>query len=33
MDTFGCSGAPDELLKVYGFTAADIAVTIKGKIK
>jgi transketolase len=33
MDTFGCSGAPDELLKVYGLTAADIAATIKGKIK
>jgi transketolase len=28
-DTFGCSGAPDELLKVYGLTAADIAAAIR----
>jgi transketolase len=28
-DTFGCSGAPDELLKLYGLTAADIAAAIR----
>jgi transketolase len=33
MDTFGCSGSPDELLKVYGLTAADIAATIRGNLK
>jgi transketolase len=28
-DAFGCSGAPEELMKHYGFTAADIVKTIK----
>lgn len=28
-DTFGCSGKPDELLKLFGLTAEDIVKTIK----
>jgi transketolase len=28
-DAFGCSGAPEELMRHYGFTAADIVKTIK----
>lgn len=28
-DTFGCSGHPDELMKLYGLTADDIVKTIK----
>lgn len=28
-DTFGCSGSPDELMKLYGLTAEDIVRTIK----
>jgi transketolase len=33
MDTFGCSGSPDELLKIYGLTADDIAAVIRGNLK
>ncbi|MDO9027683.1 MAG: transketolase family protein [Candidatus Roizmanbacteria bacterium] len=29
MDVFGCSGSPDELLKIYGLTAEDIINTAK----
>ena len=29
MDVFGCSGSPDELLKIYGLTAEDIINTVK----
>lgn len=28
-DTFGCSGPPDELMKLYGLTADDIVKTVK----
>jgi transketolase len=28
-DAFGCSGAPEELMKHYGLTAKDIVKTIK----
>jgi transketolase len=31
-DIFGCSGKPDELLKLYGLTAEDIVNTIKSAI-
>ncbi|MBI4847408.1 MAG: transketolase family protein [Nitrospirae bacterium] len=32
-DTFGCSGNPDELLKIHGLTAEDIVKTVKGALK
>ncbi|MBI5058146.1 MAG: transketolase family protein [Nitrospirae bacterium] len=31
-DTFGCSGSPDELLKIHGLTAEDIVKTVKNAI-
>jgi transketolase len=32
-DTFGCSGNPDDLLKIHGLTAGDIVKTVKGSLK
>ena len=29
-DTFGCSGSPDELMKLFGLTAEDIVNTVEG---
>ncbi len=29
-DTFGCSGSPDELIKLFGLTAEDIVITVEG---
>lgn len=32
-DVFGCSGAPDELLKLHGMTAENIVETVKNSLK
>jgi transketolase len=32
-DAFGCSGAPDELLKLHGMTAENIVETVKNSLK
>jgi transketolase len=32
-DVFGCSGAPDELLKLHGMTAENIVETVKSSLK
>lgn len=32
-DSFGCSGKPEELLKLYGLTADDIVETVKEELK
>ncbi len=32
LDTFGCSGKPDELLKLFGLTAEDIVKTVKSSV-
>jgi transketolase C-terminal domain/subunit len=31
-DTFGCSGSPDELLKIYGLMAGDIAAVVEDNL-
>ncbi|HMK57222.1 MAG TPA: transketolase family protein [Dissulfurispiraceae bacterium] len=32
-DTFGCSGSPNELLQLYGLTAANVAATVKENLR
>jgi transketolase len=32
-DSFGCSGKPEELLKLYGLTTDDIVETVKEALK